>query len=104
MLQTSARLLRLLSLLLSQRYWSGGELSERLGVTDRTLRRDIDRLRRLGYWVDGQPGVAGGYALGAGTQLPPSPSRRTRHSPSPSRSERQGEASRPLSAKRRSGR
>jgi predicted DNA-binding transcriptional regulator YafY len=71
MLRTSARLLRLLSLLLSRRSWSGAELAERLEVTDRTLRRDIDRLRRLGYSVDGQPGVAGGYGLGAGTQLPP---------------------------------
>lgn len=71
MLQTSARLLRLLSLLLSRRSWSGAELAERLEVTERTLRRDIDRLRSLGYPVDGQPGVAGGYGLAAGTQLPP---------------------------------
>jgi predicted DNA-binding transcriptional regulator YafY len=71
MLKTSARLLRLLSLLLSQRFWTGAELTSRLEVTDRTLRRDIDRLRRLGYSVDGQPGVAGGYRLQAGTRLPP---------------------------------
>jgi predicted DNA-binding transcriptional regulator YafY len=70
-LQTSARLLRLLSLLLSRRSWSGAELAERLEVTERTLRRDVDRLRRLGYSVDGQPGVAGGYGLAAGTHLPP---------------------------------
>ena len=68
MLQTSARLL---SLLLGRRYWSGAELAERLEVTERTLRRDIDRLRRLGYSVEGQPGVAGGYGLAAGTHLPP---------------------------------
>lgn len=71
MLQTSARLLRLLSLLLSRRFWPGAELAARLEVTERTLRRDIDRLRTLGYPVDGQPGVAGGYGLAAGTQLPP---------------------------------
>jgi len=70
-LQTSARLLRLLSLLLSERSWSGRELAERLEVTERTLRRDVERLRSLGYPVDGQPGVAGGYGLAAGTKLPP---------------------------------
>lgn len=71
MLSTSARLLRLLSLLQSRRSWGGTELAQRLGVTSRTLRRDIDRLRELGYPVDGQTGVAGGYALGAGAHLPP---------------------------------
>lgn len=71
MLETSARLLRLLSLLQSQRFWTGAELAERLEVTDRTLRRDIDRLRTLGYPVDATPGVAGGYQLGAGATLPP---------------------------------
>ncbi len=71
MLNTSARLLRLLSLLQVQRSWGGAELAERLDVTPRTLRRDVDRLRELGYPVEGQPGVAGGYALGAGAHLPP---------------------------------
>jgi predicted DNA-binding transcriptional regulator YafY len=71
MLETSARLLRLLSLLQARRFWSGPELAARLEVTDRTLRRDIDRLRNLGYPVDATSGVAGGYQLGAGAELPP---------------------------------
>jgi predicted DNA-binding transcriptional regulator YafY len=71
MLQTSARLLRLLSLFQAQRYWSGDELSKRLTVTGRTLRRDVDRLRSLGYPVHSTSGVAGGYQLGAGATLPP---------------------------------
>jgi predicted DNA-binding transcriptional regulator YafY len=71
MLQTSARLLRLLSMFQAQRYWSGGELSERLEVTARTLRRDVERLRSLGYPVHSTSGVAGGYQLGAGANLPP---------------------------------
>jgi predicted DNA-binding transcriptional regulator YafY len=68
---TSARMLRLLSLLQTHRYWPGGELSERLDVSPRTLRRDIDRLRELGYAVDAVRGVSGGYQLRAGGQLPP---------------------------------
>ncbi|HET6178612.1 MAG TPA: YafY family protein [Candidatus Sulfotelmatobacter sp.] len=71
MLQTSARLLRLLSLFQAQRYWSGSELSRRLDVTGRTLRRDVDRLRSLGYPVHSTSGTAGGYQLGAGANLPP---------------------------------
>src|SRR5579863_5489743 len=71
MLNTSARLLRLLSLFQAQRYWSGAELSERLEVTPRTLRRDVDRLRSLGYPVNSTSGAAGGYQLGAGATLPP---------------------------------
>ena len=71
MLQTSARLLRLLSLFQAQRYWSGADLSRRLGVTPRTLRRDVDRLRSLGYPVHSSSGTAGGYQLGAGSTLPP---------------------------------
>jgi predicted DNA-binding transcriptional regulator YafY len=71
MLETSARLLRLLSLLQARRFWAGQDLAERLAVTDRTLRRDIDRLRNLGYPVDATSGVAGGYQLGAGAALPP---------------------------------
>lgn len=68
---TSARTLRLLSLLQRRRHWSGTELADRLGVSLRTLRRDVDRLRELGYPVDAQPGVAGGYALAPGAALPP---------------------------------
>jgi predicted DNA-binding transcriptional regulator YafY len=71
MLQTSARLLRLLSLFQAQRYWSGADLSGRLEVTARTLRRDVDRLRSLGYPVHSTSGTAGGYQLGAGAVLPP---------------------------------
>src|SRR5438309_9456096 len=71
MLETSARLLRLLSLVQAQRYWSGVDLSHRLKVTGRTLRRDVDRLRSLGYPVHSTSGVAGGYQLGAGATLPP---------------------------------
>jgi predicted DNA-binding transcriptional regulator YafY len=71
MLETSARLLRLLSLLQSRRAWAGPELAERLGVGVRTIRRDVERLRRLGYPVHAAPGVAGGYRLGAGAELPP---------------------------------
>jgi len=70
-LDTSARLLRLLSLLQTRPDWSGPELADRLGVTTRTVRRDVDRLRQLGYPVDAAPGVAGGYRLGSGTNLPP---------------------------------
>ncbi|MFJ7046248.1 helix-turn-helix transcriptional regulator [Streptomyces sp. NPDC101112] len=71
MLETSARLLRLLSLLQAHREWSGSELADRLGVTPRTVRRDVDRLRELGYPVNASPGTGGGYQLGAGAQLPP---------------------------------
>lgn len=71
MLETSARLLRLLSLLQSSPDWTGRVLAERLGVTTRTVRNDVDRLRNLGYPVHATPGVAGGYRLGAGATLPP---------------------------------
>lgn len=70
MVDTSARLLRLLSLLQTPREWTGAELAERLDVDVRTVRRDVDRLRRLGYPVDARPGVAG-YRLGAGAGVPP---------------------------------
>jgi predicted DNA-binding transcriptional regulator YafY len=70
MADSAARLLQLLSLL-QQRQWTGGDLAERLGVTERTLRRDVERLRALGYPVTGDRGVAGGYRLGAGGTLPP---------------------------------
>jgi predicted DNA-binding transcriptional regulator YafY len=63
--------LRLLSLLQTRRYWSGADLAERLEVSDRTLRRDIDRLRQLGYPVEAQRGVDGGYQLAVGAVLPP---------------------------------
>jgi len=70
MLETSARLLRLLSLLQTRPDWSAAELAERLGVSARTIRRDVERLRDLGYPVHAARGVAG-YRLGAGTALPP---------------------------------
>jgi predicted DNA-binding transcriptional regulator YafY len=70
-LDLPARMLRLLSLLQTRRDWSGAELADRLGVTVRTVRRDIDRLRELGYPVDSGPGHAGGYRLTSGTDLPP---------------------------------
>jgi len=71
MLETSARLLRLLSLLQAHRDWSGADLADRLGVTPRTVRRDVERLRELGYPVNASPGTGGGYQLGAGAELPP---------------------------------
>lgn len=71
MLKTSARLLRLLSVLQSRQHWSGSELSERVGVDARTIRRDIDRLRELGYSVEASPGLGGGYQLKPGALLPP---------------------------------
>ena len=71
MANTSTRTLRLLSLLQTHRYWPGAELAERLGVSVRTLRRDVDRLRELGYPVEAQRGVDGGYQLAAGAALPP---------------------------------
>ncbi len=71
MANTSSRTLRLLSLLQAHRHWRGSDLAERLHVSERTLRRDVDRLRELGYDVDATPGVDGGYQLRAGTALPP---------------------------------
>jgi predicted DNA-binding transcriptional regulator YafY len=71
MANTSARMLRLLSLLQTHRYWPGGELADRLEVSPRTLRRDVDRLRDLGYPVDATRGSAGGYQLQAGAAVPP---------------------------------
>ncbi|MGO4593759.1 helix-turn-helix transcriptional regulator [Leifsonia sp. 2TAF2] len=71
MASTGSRALQLLSLLQTHRYWPGQELSERLGVSPRTLRRDVERLRDLGYPVDATRGVAGGYQLAAGASLPP---------------------------------
>ena len=71
MLSASTRLLKLLSLLQSQRVWAGADLAAHLSVNVRTLRRDVDRLRQLGYPVEACPGVAGGYRLGQGAFLPP---------------------------------
>jgi predicted DNA-binding transcriptional regulator YafY len=68
---TSSRTLRLLSLLQTHRYWPGAELADRLDVSLRTLRRDVERLRELGYPVDAQRGVDGGYQLAPGAALPP---------------------------------
>ncbi|MCW0214837.1 MAG: YafY family transcriptional regulator [Pseudonocardia sp.] len=71
MANTSSRTLRLLSLLQTHRYWPGEELAGRLEVSTRTLRRDIDRLRELGYPVQASRGVDGGYQLAPGAALPP---------------------------------
>ncbi len=71
MSDTASRLLELLSLLQARRDWPGTELAERLSVSPRTIRRDIDRLRGLGYPVDSLTGPAGGYRLRAGTAMPP---------------------------------
>lgn len=71
MAETSGRLLRVLSLLQARRDWPGPELAGRLGVSPRTLRRDVDKLRGLGYPVHAVPGTGGGYRLGAGAMLPP---------------------------------
>lgn len=71
MAESAARLLTLLTLLQTRPQWTGPELAERLAVTERTLRRDVDRLRDLGYPIHATRGVTGGYHLGAGRALPP---------------------------------
>jgi predicted DNA-binding transcriptional regulator YafY len=71
MRETSARLLKLLSLLQARRDWSGADLAVRLEVSERTVRRDVDRLRHLGYPVHATRGTEGGYRLGAGAAMPP---------------------------------
>lgn len=71
MIETSARLLRLLTLLGARSSWSGSDLAERLRVTERTVRRDVEKLRALGYPVNSSTGLAGGYQLGSGAALPP---------------------------------
>ena len=70
-MSTSARILQLISLFQHHRRWSGPELADRLGVSARTLRRDVDRLRQLGYTIESDPGVDGGYRLAPGATLPP---------------------------------
>src|ERR1700723_1002596 len=71
MANTSTRTLRLLSLLQGRRYWPGAELAAQLQISPGTLRRDVDRLRELGYPIQAQRGVEGGYQLAAGAALPP---------------------------------
>ena len=71
MSETASRLLELLSLLQARRDWPGTELADRLEVSGRTIRRDVERLRQLGYPVDSLTGPAGGYQLQAGTAMPP---------------------------------
>jgi predicted DNA-binding transcriptional regulator YafY len=71
MAATTTRTLELLSLLQSHRHWTARELVDRLDVSERTLRRDVERLRELGYSIESTRGVAGGYRLEAGTGLPP---------------------------------
>src|SRR3954467_5197661 len=71
MANTSSRTLRLLSLLQTHRYWPGAELADRLSVSVRTLRRDVDRLRELGYPVEAQRGCGGGFHRAPGAALPP---------------------------------
>ena len=71
MVGTTSRALALLNLLQTHRHWPGAELAERLGVTQRTVRRDVERLRELGYRIESTPGVAGGYRLEAGSAVPP---------------------------------
>lgn len=71
MADTTTRALALLDLLQTHRHWPGRELADRLGVTERTVRRDVERLRELGYRVESSPGIEGGYRLAAGSALPP---------------------------------
>ncbi|MFK4085150.1 helix-turn-helix transcriptional regulator [Kribbella sp. NPDC020789] len=70
-MDTATRLLRLLSLLQSRPQWDGAELAGKLGITPRTVRRDVTRLRSLGYPIDAEAGIGGGYRLGPGGRLPP---------------------------------
>ncbi len=71
MADTASRLLLLLSLLQAQQRWSGSALAARLGVTTRTVRADVERLRSLGYDINATPGLTGGYQMRAGSSLPP---------------------------------
>lgn len=71
MSDTTSRALSLLNLLQTHRHWPGSELADRLGVTERTVRRDVERLRELGYRIESSPGATGGYRLEAGSAVPP---------------------------------
>ncbi len=71
MSDTTSRALSLLNLLQTHRHWPGSELAGRLGVTERTVRRDVGRLRELGYRIESTPGALGGYRLEAGSAVPP---------------------------------
>ncbi|BDV29854.1 helix-turn-helix transcriptional regulator [Microbacterium terricola] len=71
MSDTTSRALSLLNLLQTHRHWPGAELASRMGVTERTVRRDVERLRDLGYRIESSPGAAGGYRLEAGSAVPP---------------------------------
>lgn len=71
MSDTTSRALSLLNLLQTHRHWPGAELADRLGVTERTVRRDVERLRDLGYCIESSPGASGGYRLEAGSAVPP---------------------------------
>ncbi|MGL4256275.1 MAG: helix-turn-helix transcriptional regulator [Microbacterium sp.] len=71
MSDTTTRALSLLNLLQTHRHWPGSELADRLGVTERTVRRDVERLRELGYRIESISGAAGGYRLEAGSAVPP---------------------------------
>src|SRR4051794_41634685 len=83
MADPAARMLALLGLLQARSDWSGAELAQRLRVTDRTVRNDVDRLRGLGYPVDAVRGPGGRYRLGVGTQLPPPPPEEDEAGPRP---------------------
>ena len=71
MADTTTRALSLLNMLQTHRHWPGSELASRLGVTERTVRRDVERLRELGYRIESSPGSTGGYRLEAGSAVPP---------------------------------
>ena len=80
---TAARLLALLGLLQARADWNGPELASRLAVTQRTVRKDVERLRELGYPVDAVRGPGGHYRLGVGSRLPPLPPRNVQRMPTP---------------------
>jgi predicted DNA-binding transcriptional regulator YafY len=71
MADSTSRALSMLNLLQTHRHWPGSELAQRLGVTERTVRRDVERLRELGYRIESSPGASGGYRLEAGSAVPP---------------------------------